>query len=123
MIDFYKNKQINKVLNQYYNTFSLTLDTRDFVPDKYTNKIHKYIFKNMKKKFKEVDRDDRQHCKAMKIKNKSKIPKITFRSFIKNLFQKQKERSEVVNDKADYFCNAKIDENASSSAVDNITSV
>ena len=55
-MEFIKNDLINAVLDKYFETFSKTLDTADYVPEKYGKKIHKYIFKNMKRKFKEVDR-------------------------------------------------------------------
>ena len=44
MINFNKNKLINKTLDKYYETFSHTLDTADYVPEKFNNKIHKYIY-------------------------------------------------------------------------------
>ena len=49
MINFNKNKLINITLDKYYDTFAHTLDTSDFVPEKFNKKICKYIFKNMKK--------------------------------------------------------------------------
>ena len=55
-IEFYKNKYINEVLRNYYETFLCTLDTADYVPEKYNKKICKYIFKNLKLKLKEVDK-------------------------------------------------------------------
>ncbi len=51
MLNYNKNKLINACLQKYYETFSRTLDTADFVPDKYNDKILNYIFKNMKKSF------------------------------------------------------------------------
>ena len=61
MINFNKNKLINITLDKYYDTFAHTLDTSDFVPEKYNKKICKYIFKNMKKAFKRIDREDRKY--------------------------------------------------------------
>ena len=55
-MEFIKNDLINAVLDKYFETFSKTLDTADYFPEKYGKKIHKYIFKNMRRKFKEVDR-------------------------------------------------------------------
>ena len=49
MINYNKNKLINTCLVKYYETFALTLDTADFVPEKYNKKILAYIFKNMKR--------------------------------------------------------------------------
>lgn len=58
MINYNKNDLINECLNRYYETFSCTLDTADFVPDKYNDKILKYIFKNLKRVFKRIDKED-----------------------------------------------------------------
>ena len=54
-MEFIKNELINKALDEYYQTFSHTLDTNDFVPEKFNDKISKYIYKNMNKKFKQID--------------------------------------------------------------------
>ena len=59
-MEFIKNELINAVLENYFETFEKTLDTCDFVPEKYGKKIHAYIFKNMKRKFREVDRTYRK---------------------------------------------------------------
>ena len=50
MINYNKNKLINECLGKYYETFARTLDTADFVPAEYNDKINAYIFKNMKLK-------------------------------------------------------------------------
>lgn len=77
MINFNKNELINLVLNNYYQTFSCTLDTADYVPEKYNNKIHKYIFKNMKKAFKKIDKEDKLFQLQLKKKNRTKKMKST----------------------------------------------
>lgn len=61
MINYNKNKLINQTLDKYYDTFSHTLDTADFVPEKYNKHICKYIFKNLKKAFRKIDREDRKY--------------------------------------------------------------
>lgn len=77
MINFNKNKLINVTLSKYYETFSHTLDTSDFVPQKFNDKIAKYIFKNMKKAFKKIDKEDRifQRKFNKKIKLDEKLSK------------------------------------------------
>lgn len=67
-MEFIKNQLINNVLEKYFETFAKTLDTADYVPTQYGKKIHKYIFKNMKRKFKEVDK---QYAKQLKTEKKS----------------------------------------------------
>lgn len=66
MINFNKNDLIDAVLNRFYDTFRCTLDTADFVPQKYNDKILAYIFKNMKKAFRMIDKTDRVYQKARK---------------------------------------------------------
>ena len=72
MINYNKNKLINQTLDKYYETFSHMLDTCDYVPEKYNKKIGKYIFKNMKKSFKLIDKDDKQYQREFKKKVKEK---------------------------------------------------
>ncbi len=76
MLNYNKNKLINTCLDKYYETFSHTLDTADFVPDEYNDKIVKYIFKNMKKAFRRIDKEDRKYqrqvAKRQKLKSKTR---------------------------------------------------
>lgn len=130
MINFNKNKLINKTLDKYYETFSHTLDTADYVPEKFNNKIHKYIYKNMKKAFRKIDKEDYKYQKDLKQKLKLKTqeekatddkPKNKLALFFKMLFSRKK-RSEIVKEQADYFLEQKINECDSTSALDNSTS-
>lgn len=72
MINYNKNKLINTCLETYYDTFSRTLDTADFVPEKYNKKILAYIFKNMKRQFRKIDREDRRYQRAVRKKERLK---------------------------------------------------
>ena len=72
MINYNKNKLINTCLETYYDTFSRTLDTADFVPEKYNKKILAYIFRNMKRQFRKIDREDRRYQRAMRKKERLK---------------------------------------------------
>ena len=72
MINYNKNKLINTTLEKYYETFSCTLDTVDFVPEKYNKKILAYIFKNLKRQFRKIDREDRKYQKALRMAEKLK---------------------------------------------------
>ena len=93
MINYNKNELINKTLDKYYETFSHTLDTADYVPEKFNEKISKYIFKNMKRSFRQIDKEDRKYQKALKQieyeeikkqRKKDKLLKIKRRKKIKN---------------------------------------
>lgn len=59
-MNYHKNDLIDECLTRFYQTFLITLDTADYVPDKYNEKILKYIFKNMKKAFGKINREDRR---------------------------------------------------------------
>ena len=76
MINYNKNKLINECLSKYYETFAHTLDTADFVPEPYNDKINAYIFKNMRKAFKRLDREDRRFQRALRKKMKAKNKKV-----------------------------------------------
>lgn len=54
-MDFKKNELINKTLDEFSATWSHTLDTEDFIDKKFLKKIDKYIYANLKKKFKEIE--------------------------------------------------------------------
>lgn len=75
MINYNKNKLINECLSKYYETFAHTLNTADFVPEQYNDRILAYIFKNMRKAFKRLDREDKRFQKAFRKKAKAKIKK------------------------------------------------
>ena len=77
MINYNKNKLINTCLGKYYETFALTLDTADFVPEKYNKKILAYIFKNLKRQFRKIDRKDRKYQKALRMAEKLKEQQAT----------------------------------------------
>lgn len=59
-MNYHKNDLIDECLIRFYTTFAHTLDTADYVPEKYNDKILKYIFKNMKKAFGKINREDRR---------------------------------------------------------------
>lgn len=73
MLNYNKNKLINKCLVTYYETFAHTLDTSDYVPEKYNNKILKYIFKNMKRQFRKIDKEDRIYQAVQRKKARLKV--------------------------------------------------
>ncbi|MGN0748176.1 MAG: hypothetical protein ACI4L1_00625 [Christensenellales bacterium] len=54
-MEFKKNELINRTIDEYATTWSHTLDTGDFIDAKFLKKIDKYIYNNLKKKFKEIE--------------------------------------------------------------------
>ena len=63
---------INEGLVKYYDTFAHTLDTADYVPEKFNKKILAYIFKNMKRQFRKVDREDKRKQRELARKARAK---------------------------------------------------
>jgi len=90
MINYNKNKLINETLDKFYETFSHTLDTADYVPEKFNTKICKYIFKNMKRAFRKIDKEDKKYQKAFRTKVK-----------LKEKMKKQNEKSQRTETNAD----------------------
>lgn len=91
-MNYNKNKLINITLDKYYETFSHTLDTYDFVPEKYNTKVCKYIFKNMKKSFKKIDKEDRIYQRMLKRKEKEKQKALKPKqSFFQRLFKRNNQ--------------------------------
>ena len=72
MINYNKNNLINTCLGKYYETFACTLDTADFVPEKYNKRILAYIFKNMRRQFKRIDKADKSYQKDIAEKQRKK---------------------------------------------------
>lgn len=65
-MNFHKNELIDECLSVYYATFLRTLDTCDYVPANFNAKIHKYIYKNMRRQFSLIDKADKQYQKQLK---------------------------------------------------------
>ncbi|MBP3607109.1 MAG: hypothetical protein J6J11_02155 [Treponema sp.] len=101
MINYNKNKLINQALDKYYDTFAHMLDTTEYVPQSYNDKIGKYIFKNMKRHFKLINKEDRKFQrkfkKELKAKKKKEKPVKSkwslFRLFKRKKQTTQRERS------------------------------
>ncbi len=54
-MDFNKNELINQTIDTYAESWSHTMDTEDFIDAKYLKKIDKYLFRNLKSKFNEIE--------------------------------------------------------------------
>lgn len=70
-MEFIKNKLINKVFINSLETWGLLLDTDDIVPEKYLEKMQKYIFKEFKRKMKQVNKVYSARLKALNAKQNS----------------------------------------------------
>lgn len=66
MLNYNKNRFINQYLQKYYKTFAQTLDTADYVLDSDNKKILGYIFYNLQKNFKKLDKVDKRYQRQLK---------------------------------------------------------
>ena len=97
MINYNKNKLINQALDKYYDTFAHMLDTTEYVPQSYNDKIGKYIFKNMKRHFRLINKEDRKFQrkfkKELKVKQRKEKP-IKSKWSLFRLFKRKKQTTQ-----------------------------
>ena len=115
-MDFNKNKLINEVLDHNFETWSHTLDTHNFVSEKYLSKMDNFIFENMKRQFKQADIYHLLHLRdqGYKLSFFQKL-KIYF-SGLRPLYESEKKAEELCkkeNENADNVANADIDKQQS----------
>lgn len=89
-MEFKRNELLNEVLIKYYETFSLTLDTKDYVPDKFNKKILNYIYKNMKKSIKQAEKEYRKYIKETKLEERKKLSEQNNHRWFYRLFHRKK---------------------------------
>ena len=66
-IDFSRNKMLRKIFQNYASTFSLTLDTEDFMNRKYIDKFNKYVWKDMRRNLRKIPTLSRDMKKWLKL--------------------------------------------------------
>lgn len=103
MIELEKNKLMEQWLDATYSTFAHTLDTADYVPEKFNEKILKVIYKHSKKSFKGVnrayreivrlDRKARKNARSAKVKERMSAKLAKF----KRLFKRKRKDAQAVS--------------------------
>lgn len=101
MINYNKNKLINETLNKFYDTFSHTLNTADYVPEKFNTKICKYIFKNLKVAFNKIDKEDKKFQREFRRKKRRELKLKRHKERLKELELKNKNKVNEQNLNAD----------------------
>lgn len=69
-MNFNKNDLMDEVNTRFFDSFCCTLDVADYVPACYLAKVEQYIFKNMRKAWKKIDREDKHYQCELKRKEK-----------------------------------------------------
>lgn len=75
-IDFTRNKLLQKIFNNYAQTFVLTLDTIDFIEKKHLNKFRSYVWKDMRKNLRKVPSIARKQKQFVKMQLKLQLKQI-----------------------------------------------
>lgn len=66
MINYKKYELMKECLFETFKVYAATLDTADYVPIAHLEKTHKWILKTMKKKQREIAREDRKYQRSLK---------------------------------------------------------
>lgn len=69
-MNFNKNDLMDAVNSRFFESFCCTLDVADHVPERYLVEVEGYIFKNMRKAWKKIDREDKRYQKELKRKER-----------------------------------------------------
>lgn len=73
MIEYYKFELMNQLMEHYFNSCATTLDTSDFVPQRYLKRVQKRLFKEFKAKMWTLSFEYRKFKKYWKRNQKIKI--------------------------------------------------
>ena len=87
-INFYKSKAYRKVLEDFYRTMSMTLDTRDYVSESYDKRIKAFIFKDMRSKIRAINKQYARYEKEKK--GPGLLCKLIYK--LKSLFSKKNKK-------------------------------
>lgn len=66
MIDYNKYELMKECLQETFDVYKETLDVSDYVPKNHLEKTFNWIFKNMKKKQRKIDKEDRKYQRRLK---------------------------------------------------------
>ncbi len=69
-MNFNKNDLMDALHSRFFESWAITLDVSDYVPEEYLEKVENYIFKNLKKQWKKIDKEDRLYQKSLKEKKR-----------------------------------------------------
>lgn len=62
-INYNKNDLLDELHARFFQSYALTLDTADYIPQEYIDKVYKQIYKAQKKKYKEIFGIDKEYRK------------------------------------------------------------
>lgn len=93
-MNFNLNDNIDKVLDRFYQTYSLTNGTADFVPESSMKLIDKQIDRAMRSAFKLVEKENKAFQKALKREERRQKRKEFWAKF-RAFFKRKKANVEV----------------------------
>lgn len=65
-VNYNVNCLLDELHARFFQSYALTLDTADYVPDKYINKVYKQIYKAQKKQYKKIFKTNKCYQKWFK---------------------------------------------------------
>lgn len=66
MIDYNKYELMKECLRETFDVYKETMDVGDYVPVSHLNKTFNWILKNMKKKQRKINKEDRKYQRQLK---------------------------------------------------------
>lgn len=66
MINYKKYELMKECLSETFEVYAATLDVSDYVPKEHLEKAHKWIYKVMRKKQREIKKEDRKYQRTLK---------------------------------------------------------
>lgn len=91
-INYNENDLLDELHKRCFQSFALTLDTADFVPQNYIDKVYKRIYKVQKKQYKKLGRTNKEYQKWFA----EKLPQLIAeqrQKLLQEQLQKQKENN------------------------------
>lgn len=78
MIDYKKYELMKECMAETFEVYKCTLDVADYVPESHLDKTFAWIYKNMKKKQRQIDKENRKYQRTLKrLIRKGKVIKTT----------------------------------------------
>ncbi len=62
-INYNKNDLLDELHARFFQSYSLTLDTADYIPQKYIDKVYKELYKSQKAQYRKIGKTDKDYQK------------------------------------------------------------
>ena len=94
-VNYNENDLLDELHMRFFQSFALTLDTADYVPDKYIDKVYKRIYKVQKKMYKKIGKTD----KAYQVWFKEHLPRLIAERQQRQLQEQLQQKDSATDEK------------------------